>query len=180
MSSPWIQTLHGHVVELHNPDLTEVSIDEVAVALSRINRFSGHTLLPYNVAHHSVIVAKHLEPHGKAMAYAGLMHDAHEAFIGDITSPVKRLCGDAFRELDERMIRAVCQRWRVSYELVTSEAVKLSDMRTLATEKRDIMSKCEKDWGLSYEPWNDGYQIKPLESSAAASRFLQYYTRLMP
>lgn len=57
----------------------------IAEALSKINRFTGQTRLPWSVASHSLLVEA-LCPTYPLKGWA-LLHDAHEAFIGDITSP---------------------------------------------------------------------------------------------
>lgn len=75
----------------------------IAEALSKINRFSGHTRLPWSVAAHSVLVAAICPTH--ALKGWALLHDAHEAFIGDITSPALELiCDSGTRKAVEHAI----------------------------------------------------------------------------
>lgn len=72
---------------LQPQDLTAYAI---ADALSKINRFNGRTSVPWSVAAHSLLVERHCEGPLKGWA---LLHDAHEVFIGDITSPsVEYIC----------------------------------------------------------------------------------------
>lgn len=63
------------------------SISIIARSLSRINRYNGHGLFPYSVAQHSVALAKAVRPE---FALEGLLHDAHEAFTGDVIRPIKQ------------------------------------------------------------------------------------------
>ena len=62
----------------------DVSAARIADTLSKINRFNGRTRQPWSVAEHSVLVEALCPIDLKGW---GLLHDAHEAFIGDITSP---------------------------------------------------------------------------------------------
>jgi len=76
----------GALFDLLNPDPRAVDFGVIAEHLSKINRFRGATIAPYSVAQHSVIVADHLPPE---MRVYGLLHDAHEAYIGDVSAPTE-------------------------------------------------------------------------------------------
>lgn len=58
------------------------NIMSIAAALSHINRFNGHQG-QYNVAQHCVLVSRMLPDEWKL---SGLLHDATEAYLGDVTS----------------------------------------------------------------------------------------------
>ena len=101
-----IETVTGKLVNPTNPDADTICIDDIAWALSRIPRYVGHTVteMPYNVAQHSVYVAKIVEliaegklqpdfaldedsivySEGNCLGFYALFHDAHEAYTGDI------------------------------------------------------------------------------------------------
>lgn len=94
MNHTWLQTHSGIAFDLLEPRAEDVRLDDIALALSRINRFAGHThMAGYNVAQHSYLVMdlmpQHCSPHLKL---AALLHDAHEAYTGDITTPVSMHC----------------------------------------------------------------------------------------
>lgn len=88
--------------DLLSPKTGPIEIQGIAERLAKINRFSGATELPWSVAQHSTVGAAcwlRLWPADVEGALAFLMHDAHEAFMGDITSPVlAALCETANRE----------------------------------------------------------------------------------
>ena len=79
-------SVNGFVVDLHDPQPDTLSILDIAHNLARINRFNGATRTPYSVADHSVWVSKVVP---EEFALAGLMHDASEAYLGDIIAPLK-------------------------------------------------------------------------------------------
>lgn len=86
MLPPKCGTHSGLLFDLVNPDHTDVNVEDIVFGLSRQFRFNGHTKFPYSVAQHSMFVAELMPPE---LAAYGLLHDAHEAYMGDITSPVK-------------------------------------------------------------------------------------------
>ncbi len=179
----WMQTRDGHVIELLDPDLTEVTIEELAHALARINRFCGHTrtISGYSVACHSVAVSIHLPP---PFALWGLMHDAHEAFLGDITSPVKMALrelggGPAFEALETKLVDAVRRRWGLHGPM--PREVKVADMEALETERRDLLGEESQSWNLRVDgkpvrPWDE--VSMPMSTQDGKRAFLRRYEEL--
>lgn len=147
----WVQTVNGHAVDLLEPDLSDVTIDEVAHSLARISRFNGHTacLLPYTVAEHSVHVSR------LTGTLHGLLHDAHEAFMGDVVSPLKLALRklDVYGthpldEIDARLRAAVEKRWGGSSPLAFPERTHRADAAVLFYERGALMGRSPFDWGL--------------------------------
>lgn len=168
----WIQTHTGRAFDLLAPRAEDVDIADIAHALSRINRFSGHTHgEPYSVAHHSMLVADLLASWGAppAIVREGLLHDASEAYYGDVTSPVKRAL-DALRDVamarageapgHTRVVLANLHALTDSIDRVVRSAlmlpehetplVKRADLVALAIERRDLFGGIEepRDWAL--------------------------------
>ncbi len=150
--NPWIQTASGQVFDLLHPTRESVVLSDIAYALSHINRFSGHAGA-YSVAEHSVRVCRALahEGHSAGVQRAGLMHDAHEAYIGDVTSPVKRAIGQAWGDLEERGETVVRQRFGISREM--PKAVRDADLRMLLTERDALFGREAKPWGVQGEAY---------------------------
>jgi hypothetical protein len=98
----WMQALQGVAVDLVNPTPDQIDFRTIATVLARIPRFGGHTRNgPYSVAQHCIEGAHAiLRDTGDALAAAAfLIHDAHEAYMGDITTPVqKALAAHAARQ----------------------------------------------------------------------------------
>ena len=91
MSNPWILMNSGLRVDLLDPDVASIDILDIAHGLSNICRFTGQTSVFYSVAEHcmhvsSIVEARTGDPY---LTLGGLLHDAHEAYTGDISSPMK-------------------------------------------------------------------------------------------
>ena len=90
---PWIETFTGKKFHFQFPDPDEICIEDIAHALARICRYTGHVRAEhYSVAQHSVLVS-HLKG-TRVTQLAGLLHDAQEAYLGDLNSPLKSLLAD--------------------------------------------------------------------------------------
>jgi GNAT superfamily N-acetyltransferase len=95
MSKPWIMTYTGKSVNPLDVDPKEICIQDIAHALACCNRFAGHVAKPVSVAQHSVVVSKLAAPGQLStaercmLALQGLLHDASEAYLGDVTKWLK-------------------------------------------------------------------------------------------
>jgi len=109
-------------------------------------------------------------------AYAALMHDAHEAFVGDASSPLKLLLPD-YKALERRIQEAVLARYGI--ELPLHPCIKQADQTALVTEKRDLMSRgLERLWAefANVIPWRR--KILPLPAPMAKQLFLDRFKEL--
>jgi hypothetical protein len=130
----------GERIELNAPWSTPLHLRTIAHALSLTNRFGGHTTVPYSVARHSIHVSRILErKHGNIGARVGLMHDAHEAYVGDVTSPIKVCLGDTWRLFEHKWETWVREAFDVVCPLEMREALKHADLVALATEKHQLV-----------------------------------------
>jgi 5'-deoxynucleotidase YfbR-like HD superfamily hydrolase len=154
---PWIQTFTGKQFFPLHPKPQQICIRDIAHALSNICRFNGHSLRHYSVAEHSVRVCCLLNDRGPAEQLWGLLHDAAEAYLGDIVSPVKPrlfvhfagVCQYAdethsFSRIEDELLRLVIERFGLTWPM--PESVKAADRTMHATEVRDLLGKCEVKW----------------------------------
>jgi 5'-deoxynucleotidase YfbR-like HD superfamily hydrolase len=96
----WISTYTGKKFSLTNPHLDDICIEDIAHSLSLTNRYNGHTEQAYSVAQHSLVVSLLCPPE---LALEGLMHDAGEAYTGDIVRPLKRLLQPSQHDLNNHL-----------------------------------------------------------------------------
>lgn len=139
-TSPTILTGSGISQSLTYPSWRLVDDQDIAQALSRIPRFNGHTRQFYSVAQHCVL-ASQLVPAEDALA--ALLHDATEAYIGDMISPLKALL-PAYRLIEQRVWVAIAKRFGV--DTVMPNSVKQADLQLLATERRDLLPESPQEW----------------------------------
>jgi hypothetical protein len=170
----WIQTHSGIAFDLEHPTVEMVNPDDIAHALARINRFSGHTREPYSVAQHSVYVARAVARYSPKLGLAALLHDAHEAYIGDITSPVCALLssqGARIKELKHRINCVVALRFEIDLGALDCKLVRSADARMLATEARCLLAPPPRSWGLDAEPYDDMTDIHCWDYAFAEEAF---------
>lgn len=136
----WMQTLTGVLFYPRDPRAADVRLEDIAHGLAMTCRFGGHTRAFYSVAEHSVRVSELVEElaGSREDIFWGLMHDASEAYLGDIVWPLKRAPElGGYRELEEKLERVICEAFGMAPEMPA--IVKHADLVMLATEKRDLM-----------------------------------------
>jgi len=171
LNKGWFITSSGKRFYPMNPRPEDVCIEDIAHALSNICRFGGHVKTFYSVAQHSLLVEK-IEP-----GLPSLMHDATEAYCGDMVRPIK-LSMPAFVDMEHGIWRAICERLQIPQQLPAS--VKLADNRALFTERRDLITGYKADWedeGL-YPTHPD--RITPMRPIFAELAFLERFYELLP
>lgn len=181
MTAPFIRMHSGVDVLLETPTPDMIRMRDIAHHLALINRFNGATDTPYSVAQHSVLVADLLLAR-KLPAHVclwGLLHDAHEAYLGDVTTPVKAvLFGDlvwptAWDDLTERFDTTIRHVFGLALTPVEMREVKLADATAFATEWRDLMpGPCP----LAAKP--SPHRVKPLAWHRAEDMFIKTYNTL--
>jgi len=107
----------------------------IAISLSRINRWNGNTSRPYSVAEHSTRVARIL-PAG--LKLAGLIHDAAEAFVGDLPYPIRQAGGvGRFEHIEAKITLWLYEDLEIRHHIGHPE-VNEADRIMAATEYRDL------------------------------------------
>ena len=149
------------------------TIEEIAHALAQINRFTGHAKRPYSVAEHSLLVAYIAGSEGATplQQLAALLHDAHEAYVGDLASPAKWAIGQPWETFEHQHEVAVHIALGIRSTMVAHRAsIKRWDLIALATERRDLLNynpATSRPWPILDTP---GHEVQPTEWRLAEGR----------
>lgn len=165
----WVQSYSGKKIDLLNPKAGMIDIEDIAHALAHVCRFAGNSRLFYSVAEHSVRVGSI----SGQFALEGLLHDAAEAYLGDIPAPVKQFCKD-YRVLEERLMEAVAERFGLAYPI--PRIVTVADQQVLLTEKEALMAPEPAPWEIQVAT-KANVQIACLKPKDAKELFLEYFQR---
>jgi 5'-deoxynucleotidase YfbR-like HD superfamily hydrolase len=168
----WIQTYSGRRFTPTNPNPDAIVVQDIAHSLSMQCRFSGHCESFYSVAQHSVLVS-YICDHNDALW--GLLHDASEAYLVDVPSPLKRSGHfQGYIDFEKKVQEAICRRFGLT--MTEPPSVKRADKTLLATEARDLMSPLRTDWTQPCEPLP--FKIEPLSQQDAKNLFMKRFFEL--
>lgn len=118
MSRTAIETYTGGFFDYREPSVADITIEDIARSLSMSVRFRGHLSSFYSVAEHSVKVRQLVVEAGRPdLGLAALLHDAHEAYVGDIPTPLKVALGSKLADLVDDVDVAICEGLGVEVEL---------------------------------------------------------------
>lgn len=144
--NPWIQTYAGIHFDLLDPQPDMVDIRDIAHSLAHQVRFNGHSRDFYTVAEHSIHVSHLVSPDSRLQ---GLLHDAAEAYVGDMVTPLKNIIPE-FRIREDRVWRAIAEKFHVSPLL--SPEVKRADSQMLMAEAQQLLGEVLPGWGVDVPP----------------------------
>lgn len=128
-------TQSGLLVDINNPTADMINTGDIAHALSNTCRFNGHTSDFYSVAQHSLLVAV-LAP--KELRLEALLHDASEAYLGDVIKPLKNILGKTYTDLEDRFMEVIINKYGLDKQKLDS--IKAYDKEALELE-HDVFFK---------------------------------------
>ena len=168
---PSIMLQSGAWLDLLAPNTSNFTVEDIAHGLAHQCRYAGQCRDFYSVAEHSLLVSEMVQDD----PLAALLHDAAEAFLGDITRPLKQMLPD-YRRIETEMQRAIFSRFGVDPR--SNPAIKNADLAILAAEQKQMMPVGTDDWAR-----HDGIQPAPvkirfLSPHQAKAEFLQRYRML--
>lgn len=184
-SNGFIQTYTGRKFWPLDPNEDEVFIEDIAHALSQVCRWTGHCKDFYSVAQHCVI-ASHNVP--EEIALTALLHDASEAYLSDISRPVKHSTQlEGYREAEHKLEAVLAKKFGITFPY--PKEVKEVDNKMLYTERRDLLqgsvewSMMDKSNVLGFEGGDKerqpfDFRIVPLAPKAAETAFLERFEQL--
>jgi len=184
MSKTWMETISGRRMDLLNPDPDQIDIEDIAHQLGIIPRFTGATRFPYSVAQHSLYVSMLVPDHLKLPA---LLHDAHEPYIGDLSTPLKNCLGGGGVEEWRGPVSVITGnidlaiRMRFSLEPLDGFGyyeIKRADMQAMSDERAFLKPNSTSNWEEYGLPPPAGGISVVLNWHEAKQAFLQQFWKL--
>lgn len=180
-----ILTYTGRTIYPLDPRSEEIDLHDIAHALANICRYTGHVESYYSVAEHSVRVSELCEervarpysPDTYQMALEGLMHDASEAYLGDVARPIKQASyvGKLYGKAEDRLMEIIAEKYGTTWPI--PDVVAWADNVLLRTEQRDLMPYPNELYTLEqYEMLPN--TISPWSPEEAEIEFLDRYHEL--
>lgn len=172
VTTPYVSTFSGNRFYPLEPRIDCVSIEDIAHGLAYQCRFNGQTHEFYSVAQHSLIVSS-LAP--TDLRLAALLHDAAEAYLGDMVKPLKVLLPE-FAAIEDQVSAIIGAAFGIDFS--DYAPIKRADLIALATEKRDLMPHSAERWA-----YLDGIRPLPqpiitMSPGEAKRAFLDEFARL--
>lgn len=184
----YLLTFSGRKFYPLDPRPEDIEISDIAHALSHACRFAGHTKELYTVAQHSVHAMQVIEWRDvnnlavdkgaeRQRALWALLHDASEAYIGDVTTPLKCELSQ-YRVIEDCVMNAITQKFGLWPD--EPDVVRHVDRRLCLTEARDLLPEPEK----FYKPaaWGDlqpfKFRVVPWSPKTAREMFESSFWRL--
>jgi 5'-deoxynucleotidase YfbR-like HD superfamily hydrolase len=168
-----ISVYDGEYFDFLDPDSSVYTVATIAHALSNLCRYTGHVNRFYSVAEHSVLVSLSVP---KKFALEGLFHDAAEAFLGDVSSPLKKLLPE-YRALEDAAMASIARRFNLSPWKLHSLEVHQADKRMYHAERQQIAPGKDDLWHTNLRAVRS---VKPVGFSptVAETLFLERYKEL--
>lgn len=167
----WITTASGRNVYLADPRPEDIDVEDIAHALSHLCHWVGHARRFISIAEHSVLVSHQFGHPGEALW--GLLHDAPEAYLGDVSRPLKRMLPE-YSRLEALWMAAI----RDAIHLPHSEPpdLKRADNAVLMAEAEQLMPNPD-DYREHFGAPADA-RVESWDHEYARWRFLQRYQDL--
>ena len=182
-----IETFTGRFFDYREPDARDVDPLSIAHALGNICRYTGHCRVFYSVAAHSLLCAELARLHNlpTRIELLALVHDAHEAYVGDVNSPLKRAMNgssDRYADIEARAELVVLEALGVAPPSASERhTVKCLDLIALKTEARVLLPSraVGPEWYAVPEKPCEGIEVVCLQPEEGAAKWLNTYRAMM-
>lgn len=164
-----MHTFTGRSLVPQAPTPDAISIKDIAHALSQQCRFAGQIGCFYSVAQHSVICSQLCAPED---ALAGLLHDAAEAYLGDLPRPVKAVVGERYHALDVHLTTVILQQFGLAGPLPPS-VIEADDL--LCRVEAHELFPDPPAWASAIEEPMTHFRILPWGAMRAETEFLKRF-----
>jgi hypothetical protein len=166
-------TVSGVEIDINNVKPTDISIMDITIGLSNVCRWGGQIEKFYSVAQHSVMVSR-LAP--QELKMAALMHDASEAYLGDVISPLKYILGRSYKDIEMRFTQSIYTHFNIGIDEI--KEVKEFDLKMLHAEHDAFRCGNMGMWDDLMFDLFDGRMTNIWSPSYAATKFYEEYTNL--
>lgn len=133
----YVWTRSGKRIYLHNPKPEDFCIEDIAGGLSKVCRYNAQTSQFWSVASHSIIVSRYCPDELKLV---GLLHDASEAYIHDLSRPIKYLMKDVYEEIEHNFMKAIAKQFNFIWNTKTKSQIKKIEPQIELAEIRDFIN----------------------------------------
>lgn len=144
----YMETVSGRRFDPMSMGVDDIDIKDIAHALALQNRYNGHTAGPISVARHSLWVAGEvavLTMNDTESMFIGLMHDASEAYLGDIIRPLKhREWARGYLEVEARVEALIAERFNFAFPY--PPVIKQADNNVAGGAERTARGSWFGDW----------------------------------
>lgn len=173
MTHKTIKVRSGAYFNYNNVEDHFYRIEDIAHALSNNCRYTGHCKHHYSIAQHSVLMSYQVP---EALALEALLHDASEAYLGDLNTDLKSMLPE-YKALERRVESTIASQYGIAYPL--PPAVKEADLRMLMTEKAKLIPYSDIDvhYWPDAEPYHE-LKIRRWPIWYAKWRFLRRFKEL--
>lgn len=169
----FIETQSGIHFDFLNPQADQIDIKDIAFSLANQCRFNGHVPF-FSVAEHSVAVAARLPP---ALQLAGLLHDAAEAYLSDIPSPIKQYLPD-YCAMEDKVQKVINDKYGIILSDQDKAEIKAADKDATQTEAHYLLASKGRGWvPIMYAP-NEQFQPRNMVPVEAVEMFLHWFHSL--
>lgn len=171
---PWIQTYTRKRFTILNPKIEDICLADIVQGLSNICRFTGQLEDFYSVAQHSVLVSYICK--NKEHKLSALCHDFSEAYLNDISTPLKKSPQLEGYRINESNLSKIIYR-KFGLPEIEPPEVKEADLIALATEAKYLFVPRD-DWSFEWGKYAIEIDFKPLLPKEAKKLFLERFHEL--
>lgn len=197
----WLTTFSGKKLNYENPQPDQINLIDIFQALSQLCRFSGQTRYFYSVAQHSLncqLLAKLMFNANEETQLSCLLHDAHETYISDIPSNLKKYINNDLQytgilnkienDIDNCIYLKIFEsikNYSIFNAKINFDVVKEVDQIMLLTEYDKLTGKDKSDWNIdkNIQPITDFIKyplyIINYEKNIIRTHFIQIFNQLV-
>ena len=179
MKGAWIETFTGKKFYPLDPRQQDVCIEDIAHSLSQQCRYTGHTERFYSVAQHSMELSIYSQLRGEPVEtnLYYLLHDAHEAYVGDMTAPMKLNFEElGLLEVWNKVVNNIDGVIFKKYGILDAVIRDDYDKRILLDEKKEFFPRSQNNWELDLVPL--GITIDVMSEKMSEYLFLKRFKQL--